>query len=342
MSLCRLVTRATFTPGAELELVAGDGGPDDHADQAGLARRARRARPRGPGRAPRRPWCRRVRLPDTDEQLDRRQPPRGALGGRTEAHLELLALVGRTASARPRRPRAASASRRLASCGRASASAGASASWSYRSTRSRRIRRAPRSGRPSAPEVEQVREPLGQPHGRAGEVDRRRPAGPSAAGTSPLMRLDRHDARAAPARRTRPSDRAPVPAPPRHRTEQPAAVARTRRRRRRRWCAARRRAGRAMPADDASTPQHHPGARRPAGLRWQPARRCRRPRRLASRSMSALAGAADQQHATDGERRRAPGTDSPPSSGCDDRADGLADRAGGVGVRRSRPPRPTR
>ena len=36
MSLCRLVTRATFTPGAELELVAGDGRADDHADEPGL------------------------------------------------------------------------------------------------------------------------------------------------------------------------------------------------------------------------------------------------------------------------------------------------------------------
>ena len=36
MSLWRLVTRATFTPGPELELVAGDGGADGHADEAGL------------------------------------------------------------------------------------------------------------------------------------------------------------------------------------------------------------------------------------------------------------------------------------------------------------------
>ena len=36
MSLLSPVTRLTFTPGAELELVAGDGGPDGRADQARL------------------------------------------------------------------------------------------------------------------------------------------------------------------------------------------------------------------------------------------------------------------------------------------------------------------
>ncbi len=36
MSLWRLVTRATFTPGAELELVPGDGRADDHADEPRL------------------------------------------------------------------------------------------------------------------------------------------------------------------------------------------------------------------------------------------------------------------------------------------------------------------
>ena len=36
MSRCRLVTRATLTPAPELELVAGDGRPDRHADQLRL------------------------------------------------------------------------------------------------------------------------------------------------------------------------------------------------------------------------------------------------------------------------------------------------------------------
>ena len=36
MSLWRLVTRATFTPGPELELVAGDGRADHHADELRL------------------------------------------------------------------------------------------------------------------------------------------------------------------------------------------------------------------------------------------------------------------------------------------------------------------
>ncbi len=36
MSLARVVTRATFTPGAELELEAGHGRPDGEADEVGL------------------------------------------------------------------------------------------------------------------------------------------------------------------------------------------------------------------------------------------------------------------------------------------------------------------
>ena len=36
MSWLRPVTRLTFTPGAELELVAGDGRADGHADEPGV------------------------------------------------------------------------------------------------------------------------------------------------------------------------------------------------------------------------------------------------------------------------------------------------------------------
>ena len=50
MSLDRLVTRATLTPGTELELVAGDGRPDAAARPGGSRRRGRRGRAPAPRR----------------------------------------------------------------------------------------------------------------------------------------------------------------------------------------------------------------------------------------------------------------------------------------------------
>ena len=59
MSLSRAVSCLTFTPELQLELVAGDGGADDHARRGGSRPGARRGRTRACGPGPRRRPCRR-------------------------------------------------------------------------------------------------------------------------------------------------------------------------------------------------------------------------------------------------------------------------------------------
>ncbi len=89
MSLCRLVTRATLTPDAELELVAGDRRADDHADQAGLdAVFGEGALEHTPARLDRLGVDR--ALARQAQQLLRGQSPRGALGTGAQSDRELL------------------------------------------------------------------------------------------------------------------------------------------------------------------------------------------------------------------------------------------------------------
>ena len=80
---------------AELELVAGDGGADDHADQAGLRRRARPGRPRGAGRSPRPAGGRRPACPMRSSSAGGRQLPRAPRGvaGRAAVVEDDLGLV---------------------------------------------------------------------------------------------------------------------------------------------------------------------------------------------------------------------------------------------------------
>ena len=89
MSLCEARDAVDLHAGRELELVAGDGRADGHADEAGRRRRARRAPPRAPGRPPRRA-AGRPPARSCEQQAQRRQLPGPLLGSGTERDLELL------------------------------------------------------------------------------------------------------------------------------------------------------------------------------------------------------------------------------------------------------------
>ena len=89
MSLWRLVTRATFTPGAELELVPSDRRADGHPDEPRLDAMRSERRLEHPAGLLDQPLVDLLRGAPC-EQVERRELPRSLRGRRTERDLELL------------------------------------------------------------------------------------------------------------------------------------------------------------------------------------------------------------------------------------------------------------